>query len=337
VLLDTTGTRPGIEDVVSEWPARLARIEAGLRSDDLKLVFLVGMARSGTTWLSQLLAQEAVVSTMRETHLFNTYLRSVRQTLGSDPPSAGVESRLSCAPETLRRALRDLVLRVLLERIPLGTWPRVVVEKTPTHCFFIPLILHLIPEAYILDIVRDPRGVVASWKALAETPAGRWARRGTIDLSREWVKTVRMTGEAAGLTERFLRVRYESLHQNGPSAIAGVFAWLGLQVDSVACQAHVAACRIERLRAGHLKGPLGGGLTAEERANHFRRGEVEGWRQDLTRGEIARIEHVAGATMATLGYALEGPSIPVWPSLALHWVAERLERGAASAALRLKL
>jgi len=295
--------------------------------------FLVGCPRSGTTWLQLLLSRHPAVATCQETHLFGVYIRRLeiawkrekeRSVSGRRP--IGLSGLLA---EDEFYALCAEFSKTIFHKIAetkQGAW--IVVEKTPNHLRHADLILRLFPNAYFLHIVRDPRSVVASLQHAGRTWGKQWAPADVASGARRWVRDVRSGREIAVATDRYLEVRYESLLEDGPSALGQILAFLGLTVEPDACRRAVEACRIDKLRDGSVARQQPWDLSVEPEG-FFRRGNARSWVSELTRREVATVEYIAGDLMRELGYEPKVASTRRKPlSLVVHdtagWLRERV-------------
>ena len=258
-----------------------------------KLVFIVGSARSGTTWLQQLLSQSTRTATTPETHLFSTHLRSLPEGWRRHESGWTGLHHLITEDELVdwMRGLASLCLGRIADGRP---GAQIVVEKTPKHGEYAADILRLFPEAYFIHIIRDPRAVVPSLRAAAGSWASSWAPGRLADASRKWRMDVANARRAASLTERYTEVRYESLHADGAGEIARLFAWMGAPVGREEAEAYVAASAFDKVRPA----------VAEEDTDKqfYRRGEADSWRRELSGPDIATIERLTRKQMAALGY-----------------------------------
>jgi hypothetical protein len=271
----------------------------------VKHVFLVGCPRSGTTWLQLLLAQHGQVATARETHLFNGYLRHVDASWNayqSQPERVGLHTLMS---EDEYYDLLSLFARGVMDKIarsnPAAT---VVLEKTPSHVKYVPLILKILPDAHFIHIVRDPRSVVSSLTAASRSWGASWASADVLSNARLWRNSVTRGREIRQLTDRVREVRYEDLRGNdGAGVLDGLFAWLDLPSDRAFAARALEACEITRLRDG--SGDIRGFESIKPRdSSFFRSGTTEAWKQDLSEHDIRVIEYAAGELIQEYGYRL---------------------------------
>jgi hypothetical protein len=266
-------------------------------------VFLVGCPRSGTTWLQLLLAQHGRIATARETHLFNGYLRQVDWSWNyfrSQQDRVGLHTLLS---EDEYYGLLSLFVRGAMDKIAQSNpSASVVLEKTPNHVRHAPLILKVLPEAYFIHLVRDPRSVVSSLCAASRSWGGRWASPNVLSNARLWRDDVTRGHAISELTTRFREIRYEDLlGGEGAGVLHGLFEWLDLPSDPEFAGRALANCEISRLRDG------GTGVRAFEAVRprdsvFFRSGTTDAWKQDVAPQDIDIIEYAAGDLMQQYGY-----------------------------------
>jgi len=165
----------------------------------MKRIFVVGCPRSGTTILQRILAEGLDLFTLPETHFFermvgngnrrffpNTFMQEsitkrvryrIRQRLGISTPR--LWEGLDFIPDNFRGrhvSMKRLAATFLdgmdalaREQNCLG-W----LEKSPEHVQFVREILHYVPDAKIVHIIRDGRDVVASMRDAALKYGGHW-------------------------------------------------------------------------------------------------------------------------------------------------------------------
>jgi hypothetical protein len=164
-------------------------------------------------------------------------------------------------------------------------------------------------------IVRDPRAVAASYAhhyalSLDETidqmaddghalcaqrdrlpsqlhqPLGSWSRHVA-----SWLDQTELPVHL---------VRYEDLRQAPEAGFAALLAACGLPCDPVRLARALDQTRFERLQAQET---AAGFVERTPRADRFfRRGQAEGWRDELTAEQCQRIVAAHGPTMSRLGY-----------------------------------
>lgn len=267
-----------------------------------KLIFLVGCPRSGTTWLQLLLGQHPAVATLHETHLFPDYLQGWVTRWQADAKrkrDAGLTAVISEDEFTsLCRDVAERVFRVALRDKPAA---RFILEKTPLHVHHAEQILQLFPDACFVHLVRDPRAVVASLLAVSRSWGSAWAPRNAERAAQTWCAAVAAGHQLASLTSRRVDVTYEQLKQSPEAELKRVLAAIGLPVEPGFCAAAVQACSAETLKQGNRSAWVPESMH-KELDQAIRRGEVAGWRSELSRRQIHTVEYVTRESLLACGY-----------------------------------
>jgi hypothetical protein len=272
----------------------------------MKHVFIIGYPRSGTTWMLALLAHQRGVVGLQQGALFHT-LAPLKAWWGSrgghgkrvlfrrsgedDEQRLYVGDLLTDADHaTIVGALVDDVFRSVANA---AGGAEILVEQTPENLELAEDILAVLPDAYFLHIVRDPRSIYCSQRSADATWAAGGFRSNPTTVARGWAGYMARSEALARKTDRYLEVKYEALLENGPEELSKVHAWLGLAADEETCRRALANCSLSRLRESKL-GPAG----------FFRMGESAGWREEASRSQIGNIEFIAGREMTAKGYGL---------------------------------
>ena len=130
---------------------RLARLPRAAKRDDLP-VFIVGMPRSGTSLVEQILASHPRVAGAGELRLIGAIARSLN--LGTD--SGAVEAAPDLAPGLDQESI-DRAAASHLERLrAIGGEAARVTDKMPYNFRHLGLISLLFPDARIIHCLRDP-------------------------------------------------------------------------------------------------------------------------------------------------------------------------------------
>ncbi|MGC2855576.1 sulfotransferase family protein [Novispirillum sp. DQ9] len=266
----------------------------------LSLFFAHGYNKSGTTFLQQLLDSHPRINCPSEHHF--TTLRMVL-TKGLERYRGTVEAFDS---NTARQGIRfDLNRHVDAAFVTLvRSFATVGAGEGVTHIGLndnsvahdIGRLARLFPQARFVGIVRDPRAVAPSlWHhrlrtedAFRASPPERLPFFRAV--GKEWGHYAEaMEAARAARPARLLSVRYEDLV--GPerqAAVAGI-------LDFLACPstAEEVAAMID---ANDFSARQGAGN------GFFRSGRSDGWRSELTAGEIAAVEEYAAPMMARFSY-----------------------------------
>lgn len=205
------------------------------------------------------------------------------------PDSLKMELRSILSEEKFYDLCRDFATKVFDEVASSQPGAQVVVDKTPENMHLSEFILKIFPDAYFLHLIRDPRSVFCSLRAMKVV---RWEfPTKPIDGAKFWCSEVETGLRIKELTSRYREVRYEALHEDGPGELEKIFSWLNLASDPELCERAMEACTLEKIREDS-KMPSG----------FFRKGAKDGWRQELSQRDVRIIEHIARDLMKQLGY-----------------------------------
>ncbi len=274
-----------------------------------RTVWLASYPKSGNTWV------RAIVTALDEhPHLFGVD----RLAAGSQPHQvAGALAAWGLDPRWLSDDQLDVARAGLIREVDLNAGAAPVLLRKTHERYRTALAGR---EPFPLDatraavlIVRDPRDVACSYAdffgvtlddaidamardggehrhqaALAQTdqPWGTWTSH-----AMSWLV-------AEGFPVHV--VRYEDLHADAPAALLPVLNSIGM---SVTHDQLVAACertRFDRLQDSEDDRGFTG--TSPHATRFFRHGRTDAWRDQLTPGQIDRIESDHGEMMARLGY-----------------------------------
>jgi hypothetical protein len=269
--------------------------------DGKTLVFLVGAPRSGTTWLQLLLARSPEVATAQETHIFSLFLRSMIDEwnrLEKTGERIGLSQLLSRSEfRGLLRNISGYLFAKIAEKKPAA---RVILDKTPNHVYCWREILDIWPDAHFIHIIRDPRSVVASMRVASRTWASHWASPKVSKNCERWISDVSNGLDIRSATGKYQQVFFRDLASDGPNVVRRLLAGIGVQSSEAECQRYVEECNIDFLRSGTLAdAPFD---ISKMNKESFRLGTVDGWRTELSKYEIAVIEHMAGPLMMKLEF-----------------------------------
>jgi hypothetical protein len=229
-------------------------------------VFIVGVPRSGTTWVeNMLLAHPALAGPQVETFLF----------VSLQPLWNNAALRSWIAQDALAVAIRRFVSSLLAAYAP----PARLVEKTPLHGEHMPLIEAVFPDASFISVHRDGRDVVQSLLELDAAPTDD-----VVVAATRWSEITREISATLPTLRRARDVRYESLLADPVGGVAELLTWLGLPTDD-AVLAEVARRAGERVSQYNTTGDVGTGK----------------WRT-MSRQQIRAVYRHAGARLVELGY-----------------------------------
>jgi hypothetical protein len=308
------GARKGQQKIVherNERPQNLSTTTKMIEGEAAnKTVFIVGVPRSGTTWTMMLLEQHPRVAVLQQSGLLHALQplhkwwrsrggygkRVISSAKTSDGPGASTERRELFVGDLLDADELNAFCRRVLQYVYDGVrrstaGATVVVDQTPENLEFAEWILELMPDAWFLHVVRDPRAVFASMHAANAT----WAKRafpnqpeavGTV--WRDYAERIR---DLKQRTDRIKEVRYEDLVNDGHAQLSSIFSWLQLEFDDAAVETALQNCSMEKLRHGPVAPPA-----------FLRKGSAGGWQNEVSQGQRACVEYTAHPFMAAYNY-----------------------------------
>lgn len=274
-------------------------------------LFLIGMPRSGTKLLRELLnASGRVGIPYAESEFLPYWLGrwsgwgdlSDRATFQrfydevSQLPYFGYERsqgvhldadtwHRSCAAYTPAAVFEALIRHDAA--VPPGS-DRVWGDKSPSYIEHMPLLRGLYPDARFLHIVRDVRDYCLSiQKAWSKSP---------IRAAQRWTDSVqRARADAAAFPHAYLEVRYEDLLRAPELVLQRCCALLDIPYDP-----SMLALSRPTENLGDARGMPG-----------LKRDNTEKWRTAMDPRTRARVESVAADVLRSLGYPVEHPGPPV--------------------------
>lgn len=278
---------------------------SGGKPEGVQTILIGGCPRSGTSWLHFLLASHPAAASVRETHLYDKYLGPLSEWFLREDVLQGRDGLTALFTEEQfeREVLAPIVDTVwsrILDTNPDATF---LVEKTPSNILHHRLIGRLQPDVRLVFVLRDPRGVAASYKAAGREGWGGWAKKPLADVCSSWnlYSTAYATARRAWNDEHLRVVRFEELAMKTEARLRALFAWTGMEHDDEMIGRIVEENAIDKLRQAEDD------LRSDKRQGFYRKGNAFGWSAELTLAEIREIEHRCANFMAYWGYRRHVP------------------------------
>lgn len=267
-------------------------------------LFVIGCHRSGTTVLRRILNTHPEIWLAKETQ----YLAALDLTPGDwhrPRPRAEMEAHVrwtqpflaatgwstlpdpSALPSSLTWA--DTYRWICLQEQPSGRTLAYWGDNTPRYVSLVPELDRAFPDARYLHIVRDPRDVVRSARAL-------WFGGNTsLTAAEEWIERVAAGLAASSLVgDRIRLIRFEDLLREPQKTLASVAQFLGLPD------------RFDPNDTGSDAGHLARGQDHLSKVAEPLDPKVIGrYREALTPRQIAEIEQLCQPLLRALGYESE--------------------------------
>lgn len=302
------------------------------------MIFIVGTARSGTTLMRQILSRHPDVSITKETHYFDDLRVKMagreQQSLSPEEVKLTEDYFLALTHKGYEAEgdpeqgwMDRIELRTLAQHLGPGTDSYFEAfcqlcaqrknktrlgEKTPRHIFRISEILTRYPNAQVVCMVRNPGGVIASyrdfWKSQwrADNPNVTFAEKRRIKNSYNLIIISLMWKAAfnAALAarkqfgdSRVYIQRFEDLIVEPESTLKALTAWLSLEY-----QPSMLAVGLVNSSYSKSWSKSGVGLSSEPAYR---------WREKLSNTEIATFQFCSGCLLSEAGYERQLVSVPV--------------------------
>jgi hypothetical protein len=297
-------------------------------------LFIVGASRSGTAMLRSVLNRSPDIDLAGETHYFDDlrprlagkslrgmteaernacadYFRAqtVRPYGAKGDPAQSKLSRetLLAEAEAIGDSSDSVFEAYCRHRLADGT-ARIWGEKTPRHIFRIDEILALYPQAKVICMVRDARGVVASYRdwnyqgglpteddpdyqgAMKADDARKHASYHILIASLMWRAAANAAFKALARhgADRVRIVRYEDATDAPEEVIRDLSGWLGVGFEE-------SLLNVPLHNSSTIKFAPGAGISKAPQNR---------WREVLSEKEIGVIQQVAGKALQQAGYQI---------------------------------
>jgi hypothetical protein len=302
-------------------------------------VFVGGCPRSGTTLLRTMLNSHPELAMPHETRILVEGYR--RRSEWGDLADTGnrralarwvVDRRVSrhrrltedtealveamvAAPPTLGSVL-GAGFRLYANRHGKSRWG----DKRPSLVLNLEAVFAMFPDAQYVNIVRDPRAVVASIRRVGRRHG--WEAHGLPGGTDTWERSVRAADRWRRRlpADQFLEVQYEHLVSHPATVIERVAEFLHL--DSAGLDAMLHHHETADIHSRTLHAYVSKPVTAER---------VRAWEQALGPREIAFVESVLGDQMRRYGYEPVARARKVPPGLVQRYRRRRREMQMESA------
>jgi hypothetical protein len=288
-------------------------------SRSVRPVFVGGCPRSGTTLLRTMLNAHPDLAVPHETRiLIDGYRRRAmwgdlaapenrrrvaqwvverrvsRYWQLTDDADELVERMVAAAP-TIGSVL-SAGFRLYTERHGKPRWG----EKRPSVVLNLDAVFAMFPDAQYVNVVRDPRAVVASIRKVGRRHG--WGAHGLPGGTDTWERSVRAADRWRRrlAADRFLELRYEDLVADPAAALGRIVSFLDLDPAGLAAMLHHHDTADIQSRTLHAL--VSKPVTTER---------VGAWEQALRPREVAFVESVLGDWMRRYGYEAVATGVAV--------------------------
>jgi tetratricopeptide (TPR) repeat protein len=276
---DPEGTRRGIDAMIKAFSADVMRALPRANNDSTRPVFIVGLPRSGTTLIEQIIDAHPSAAGVGENGDITRLLGSIRVQLRSKELYPVFVHRLT--QPLVNEAAKDYLQR-LQKLAPKASR---VVSKSLMNWYNLGFISLLFPQATFIDCRRDP---LDNCTSCYMSPLDPRQHPYTTDLTnlgiayREYERLMRHWEEA--LEVKIIRVQYEELVANLDSEARRMIEFLGLPWDEACARFHESGRTAVTLSYDQVQQPVY--RSSVGRAERFG-SHLDPLRQALTEAQVA--------------------------------------------------
>jgi len=290
---------PDFDALYGRWSERR---EAIGRFDRL---FVVGCAKSGTTWLENLLHGHPEIHLRGEGRYFWSLGQQMQQVFrgfnaslpGADAadPARWPDDEFAC----LMRCVIEAQLARAVASGPAKARLRIVGDKTPMHTLAVGALHQLYPRAKFVHIIRDPRdATISQWLFWAKENDPRpFEEFVEYSITKVWplnVESARRAGR--GLGALYAEVRYEDLLEGCEGEVRRLLRFLGVSEADNDVAACLANGRFGKHAGGRRRGADGG------EGHLYRKGVAGDWRNHIPAPLAERCCEQVAPLMRSCGY-----------------------------------
>jgi len=142
-----------------------------------QICFLVGVPRSGTTWMQRLLQSHPKICGGAESYFLSFFAHPLRESHQMIDQDYKIGPLTYIDHERLENAIRSLWFEIFGDLYAASPTAEVHLEKTPHHSLFLRDAMRLFPTAKVIFLSRDSRAVVSSMIHASKTWGQHWAPR----------------------------------------------------------------------------------------------------------------------------------------------------------------
>lgn len=264
-----------IDEIIIAFARGSLAVGSGPGAADERPVFVVGMPRSGTTLVEQILAAHPQVHGAGEADV----LANLAAAIPDYPAGAGGLGAAEAAA-LARRGLEPLMAKA-------GDAARIV-DKTPQGFLHLGLAALLYPKARVIHCRRDPRDVGLSCYFQNFVAAHPWATD-LADIARYARAEARLWMHwGTVLPLAWHEVEYERLVADPEGESRKLIAFVGLPWDDACLRFHESRRPVFTAAAAQVRKPIGGGSVGRWRAYAGELGPLLSGLGDLVAADAAR-------------------------------------------------
>jgi len=263
-------------------------------------IFIMGSARSGTTFLGSLIGSHSECVVTPESH-FKIHCYPPQEEVSFDPEKTfntiknikkyknwNTKISFTASEFDQIKNYSDLLLEIVkkynINKQHKKT-AKIWVEHAPHNLEYVELLKSLYPNAKFIHIIRDGRAIAASYQNIT------WGPRGMKNIASHWLKSLAYGfAYEAKYPEDVLSVKYEDLLSDTKTTVKKITDFIGLEYENNMLQANGL---IVPEYTKHQHGLVG------KKADKAR---INAWEKTLTKREIELFEHETKNMLDLLEY-----------------------------------
>ena len=225
---------------------------AGAASDSSEPIFILGMQRSGSTLVEQILDSHPAIEGTAELGDFPAIVRELGEIAGRKGVSFGTHLSAMSA-DKLRAVGDDYVARTRIHR---KTGKPFFIDKMPTNWMYAGLIRLVLPKAKIVDVRRHPLACCfANWKQLYGK--GLEHSYSMDNMGRYYADYVRLMRHVDAVQPGSVhRLIYDRLVDDFEGEVRRLLDYLELPFDQACLDFHANARSVRTISAGQVRQPI---------------------------------------------------------------------------------
>jgi Sulfotransferase family len=265
-----------------------------------QLIWMFGHSRTGSTWLSWMMAELDNQERWHEPYLGMLFGFFMYQRLKGHDKLLNSPTFVMGEPyrEVWLESIRNFVLEGAAARYPELREDQYLVVKEPNGSIGAPLLMQATPNSRMIFLIRDPRDAISS--RLDAFKQGSWTARnrdystpsklakGTRRLAKDYMRIVSKVQEAYDAhSGKKALVRYEDLRYDTIDTMKAMYAALEVEADEAQLEVAVMKHSWERI-PDSKKGTR----------KFFRKAQPGGWKDDLSPVQVKLIESMTEPILA---------------------------------------
>ncbi len=279
-------------------------------------LFIIGVPRSGTTWLQRILLALPQVCGGQESHFFPVFGPALRSFYSSKQSHRKAGLYWYWDEAEFKQELVNLWYKTMIGVVTASPQATMLIEKTPDHSDYISEILQLLPQARFIHLIRDSRAVVASLVAASQEAWGtHWAPKTARDAAIFWRKRLEKARyDGAQLPAgAYLEVHYEDLMADTVRQAQRVLRFIGLDIPDAGLAQIIETQSFSQLATQNqatISTQSATKALPTEPQGFFRQGRADSWKTDLSLWQQLVVWRHTRYAMRASGYSWQGRVLP---------------------------